>query len=252
VTSRYFSLRSSISVAALVLAMSGSAWAGPPFATDDPEPTEYGTFENYLFSEAIRFNHQTTGTAVGLEINYGAFPDTQTSATIPLTYAPGDDGKMQYGPGPLLLGVKYRFIEEDDDGWRPQVAFYPQVNIPLDRQVGTTNVNWLLPIWAQKSFGPWTTFGGGGYWINPGPGNQNYYFVGWAILRQVTPNLHLGAEIFHQSASFIHEASQTSYNGALLYDFSDHWHIVASAGSGIIRAEQSNQFSYYLGLEWTT
>ena len=236
---------------AFVWAAGDPAWAGPPFATDDPEPTEYGTFENYLFSTAIHADHQTAGTAVGVEINYGAFPDTQLSATVPVNYVTGVDGKTQTGMGPLLLGVKYRFIEEDDDGWRPQVAFYPQVNIPLDSKLGTTNVSELLPIWAQKSFGPWTTFGGGAYWINPGPGNQNYWFAGWALLRQVLPDLHIGAELFHQTANFAHGKVQTGANGALLYDFDDHWHVVGSAGSGIVDAEATNRFSYYLALEWT-
>jgi hypothetical protein len=242
-----------VSAVALGLLSVGPACAGPPFATDDPEPTEYGTFENYLFTTGIRADHQTEGTASGLEINYGALPDVQTSATFNLAdFAPGPDGKTQYGYGPILAGVKYRFIEEDDDGWRPQIAFYPQINIPLDHRLGTMNTSELLPIWAQKSFGPWTTFGGGGYWINPGPGNQNYWFVGWAILRQITPELHLGGEIFHQTGSFVNQPAQTSYNGALLYDFSDHWHVVASAGTGITRVQLTNQFSWYLGLEWTT
>jgi hypothetical protein len=35
------------------------------------------------------------------------------------------------------------------------------------------------------------TYGGGGYWINAGPGNKNYWFVGWVLHRQVTDSLAL-------------------------------------------------------------
>jgi hypothetical protein len=227
------------------------ARAGPPFATDDPEPTDTGHFEDYLFSDAIRADHMTSGTALGLEVNYGAAPDLQTSITIPFDYVPDNNDKTQFGPGPVVLGVKYRFIEEDDDGWRPQVSFYPSINVPLDSHEGTTETQEYLPLWAQKSFGPWTTFGGGGYWINPGTDDRNYWFAGWALLRRVLPDLQLGAEIFHQSSDHVGQLAQTSYNGAFLFDLDDNWHIVGSAGSGIVHATTTNQFSYYFALEWT-
>jgi hypothetical protein len=227
------------------------ALAGPPFATDDPEPTDTGHWEDYLFSQAVRADHMTSGTALGLEVNYGAAPDLQTSITIPLNDAPDNNDRTQYGPGPVILGVKYRFIEEDDDGWRPQVSFYPSINVPLDIHEGTTKTQEYFPIWAQKSFGAWTTFGGGGYWINPGTDDRDYWFAGWALLRRVLPDLQLGAEIFHQTPNRTGQQSQTSYNGAFLFDLNDNWHIAGSAGSGIVHATTTNQFSYYFALEWT-
>jgi hypothetical protein len=48
--------------------------------------------------------------------------------------------------------------------------------------------------------GPWTAYGGGGYWINPGAGNKNYSFLGAALWRKVNDRLNLGAEIFHQTS----------------------------------------------------
>jgi hypothetical protein len=243
-------LSPAILLAALLLA-SGPALAGPPFTTDDPEPTDYGHIESYLFSQAVRADHVTAGSGLGLEVDYGAFPDVQLTGVFSLSYQPDNSGRTQYGPGPVQLSAKYRFIEEDDDGWRPQVAFFPQINLPADSHVGPAETREYIPVWAQKSFGPWTTFGGGGYWINPGAGNRNYWFEGWALLRQVMPNLRLGAEIFHQTPDTIHGASQTGYNGAFLFDLNDNWHIVGSAGSGIVHATGTNQFSYYLALEWT-
>jgi len=241
-------------LAALLVAadlVSGSALAGPPFATDDPEPTDYGHWENYLFSQAVRADHETSGSAIGLELNYGLLPDVQVTGVFTLNDEPDPGGTTQYGAGPIQLSAKYRFIEEDDDGWRPQVAFFPQINLPVDIHEGSTEPQEYLPVWAQKSFGPWTTFGGGGYWINPGAGNRNYGFAGWALLRRVLPDLQLGAEIFHQTPARFGEKSQTGYNGALLYDVNDTWHIVGSAGSGLVHAPTTNQFSYYVALEYT-
>ena len=52
----------------------------------------------------------------------------------------------------------------------------------------------------QKDFGRWTSYGGGGYWNNPGPGNRNYWFAGWLLQYQCADNLALGGELFHPIA----------------------------------------------------
>jgi len=73
---------------------------------------------------------------------------------------------MQYGYGDTPISFKYRFIQEDSKGWRPQAAVFPQVNLPTgdeDRGLGVGHVQVLLPMWFQKSFGDWTIDGGGGF-----------------------------------------------------------------------------------------
>ncbi len=66
------------------------------------------------------------------------------------------------------------------------------------RRFGTGRVRLLLPVWAQKDFGPWSLFGGGGYMINPGAGNRDFWQSGVALTRAVTPRLSLGGEIAHE------------------------------------------------------
>jgi hypothetical protein len=56
----------------------------------------------------------------------------------------------------------------------------------------------LFPIWLQKSLGPWTMFGGGGYTNNPGPRNKNFANYGIVLQRLVLSNLALGVEVFGQ------------------------------------------------------
>jgi hypothetical protein len=63
---------------------------------------------------------------------------------------------FHYGFGDMELGVKYRFITEDDKSIRPQVAFSPSVTIPTgnDRlDIGGGHSHLLLPLWVQKSIG---------------------------------------------------------------------------------------------------
>src|ERR1700729_811796 len=51
----------------------GPGLAGPPYVTDDPEPTDTGHFENYLYIEGTHAAGAMAGPSAGIEINYGVF-----------------------------------------------------------------------------------------------------------------------------------------------------------------------------------
>jgi hypothetical protein len=71
----------SLIVAGLLAAgvLTAPAFAGPPFRTDDPVPTDFQHFEIYLFSEGEKATDGWAGTLPGLEVNYGALPNLQLS-----------------------------------------------------------------------------------------------------------------------------------------------------------------------------
>jgi hypothetical protein len=231
-------------------ALATPAFAGPPYVTDDPEPTDTGHFENYLFVEGARVGGQFGSPAVGIELNYGAFTDTQLTFSFPLNPNPGTGG-MGLVWAPLGGGVKYRFIEEDEDGWRPQVAFFPQVFIPVGTAARGAPVTELLPIWMQKSFGPeWTAFGGGGFTSNPGAGNRDFVNYGFALQHQITPDFALGGEIFGQTRDSRDDAASTAVGLAALYDFSDQWHLVGSVNTGVVNRD-ADLFAFNLAVKWT-
>jgi hypothetical protein len=230
----------------------GPALAGPPYLTDDPEPTDTGHWENYLYVESAHVAGQGHTPEAGIEVNYGAFENTQLTLSVPLNPNPNP------GPGgigvvwaPLGGGVKYRFIQEDDDGWRPQVAFFPQISIPVGPANSGAPVTELFPIWLQKSVGKWTMFGGGGYTNNPGPGNRDFANYGIALQRQLTDNFALGVEAFGQGRDSADDRASAAVGVAALYDFNDLWHIIGSANTGIANARRADQFSFNLALKWT-
>jgi len=245
-----------VTLGVFTLAHASTCVAGPPFATDDPEPTEYGHFEIYAYSEGTHVSNNTSGTLAGFEVNYGAAPNLQISIAVPFAFDKGDSHGTLYGYGATELGVKYRFVQEDDDGWQPQISFYPSMEIPIgdsDRPIGIGggHVRFFLPLWLQKSSGSWTTFGGGGYWINPGIGDKDYWFFGWALSRQVTPDLSLGIEVFHQTRDSINGLDSSGVNFGATYDLNDRWHILASVGTGIQNRKTTNELAYYTAIEWT-
>jgi hypothetical protein len=237
------------------LALSANpAHAGPPFRTDDPEPVEYQHWEVYGFTTGTEVRGDTAGIAAGVEVNYGAAPNLQLHMVAPLAFDSPQGGDTQIGIGDVELGVKYRFLEEDANGWRPQVGVFPLVEIPTGnahRSLGAGTTRAFFPVWAQKSLGDWTTYGGGGYWINPGAGNRNYWFAGWLLQRKLTNKFTFGGEVFHQTAAARGARDSNGFNVGGFYDFTENHHVLFSVGRGLENADKANRLSYYLGYQYT-
>jgi hypothetical protein len=231
-----------------------TAYAGPPFITDDPEPVELGHWEEYVFSAATHVQGDTSGILAGTEVNYGAAPNLQLHIIVPLAFDSPNGGRMGAGLGDTELGAKYRFITSGEKDWWPQVAMFPLIEVPTGnatRGFGTGRTHVYLPVWLQKDFGHWTTYGGGGYWINPGPGNKNYWFAGWLLQRQLTKRFALGTEIFRQTAARTSDKTTVGFNVGGIYDITEHYHLLLSAGRGLENATKSNKFSYYFAIQRT-
>ena len=217
-----------------LLAAATLAQAGPPFVTDDPEPVAYRHWEVYVGSQYEHSSDGATGTLPHVEVNYGALTNLQLHLIAPMAFdAPSGAGR-QSGYGDTELGAKYRLIEETEG--RPQVGVFPLVELPTGdsaRGLGSGHTQVFLPVWLQKSFGTWTTYGGTGYWINPGAGNRNWWFTGWLIQKEVRPGLTVGAEIFHETAQFDGGRSATKMNVGVIWDLDEIRHVLASVGPTI-------------------
>ncbi len=205
--------------------------AGPPFITDDPEPVELHNWEVYLGTVDQRTSAGYTGTAPHIEVNYGAFPDLQLHTIVPLAYEKPTEGPGHAGLGDIELGAKWRFIQESDT--TPQIGIFPLLEVPTGdehRGLGSGYDQVFLPVWIQKSAGDWTAYGGGGYWINPGSGNRNYWFTGIVVQYQICKPLALGGELFHTTPNTASTSSSSGFNIGAIYDCTEHVHLMASAG----------------------
>ncbi|MBV9829207.1 MAG: hypothetical protein JO001_26615 [Alphaproteobacteria bacterium] len=250
-TRRCWGARLAVTAAVLTPSL---AQAGPPFRTDDPVPVETGHWEIYDFSAATHVTGDTAGALNGIDANYGAAENLQLHAALPMNLDKPDGGGVRAGIGDTELGFKYRFLTEDEAGWRPQAAIYPAIDFPTGnaaRGLGTGRTHLFLPLWLQKTFGDWSSFAGLAYDINPGPGNRDYGFAGWVVQRQITEDLSLGAELFHQTANAVGGKGQTGFNLGLTYDLSAHYHLLFSAGEGLQNRVTTNAFSYYAALQFT-
>jgi hypothetical protein len=237
-----------------LLSAVGPAWAGAPFLTDDPEPVGYDHWEVYGFSMGSHAQGDRSGTLAGVDANFGAAENVQLHLIAPLAFDDPGDSASRTGIGDIELGVKYRFVDPGPNDWWPQVAVYPLLEVPTgdaDQGLGNSHERAFLPVWLQKDLGEWKTYGGGGLWINPGTGNQNYWFFGWLLQRQFTDQLAVGAELFHQTKDADDGKDTSGFNVGAIYDLTDNYHVLCSAGRGVQNAAQTNEFSYYLAVQWT-
>ena len=206
----------------------GAAWAGPPFLTDDPVPTDTGHWEIYApLVEAEGRGAEVEGSA-GFEINYGVARDVQLTLAVPIAYAHDASGDRA-GMGDIELAAKYRFYNNEAAGF--SIAAFPGITIPTaSHGLGAGRVTAFLPVWAQKDMGPWSVFGGGGYAINPGPGNRNYWSGGVAVSRQVTRQLLLGLEADRKGADSEDGSATTSLGLGLIWQLKKPLRLLASGG----------------------
>ena len=228
-------LASAIELTALGMTLAGSAYGGPPFFTDDPEPVDYQHWEFYVASQDAKVPGDWSGTGPHFELNYGVISNMQLHLIAPLAYDAPSVGSAHYGYGDTELGVKFRFIEETN--WVPQVGVFPLLEVPSGssrENLGTGHLQGFLPVWLQKSWGDWTAYGGGGYGINSFAGHRNWEFVGGVLQKQVLTNVLIGAEVYHQTQLQVDFPNVgTAFNIGTVIDFSDQHHLLVSAGRSI-------------------
>ncbi len=238
-----------IAVVSSSLIPASPLFAGPPFRTDDPEPVEYQHWEFYTATQYQNSKDGITGTAPHLEANYGVAPNVQLHIIAPNAYNRPRGGPTSFGLGDVEFGVKYRFVQETD--YVPMVGTFPFLELPTgseSRGLGTGYAQLFLPLWFQKSWGPWTTYGGGGYWINPGSGNKNYWYAGWLLQRDITKWLTVGAELFHMTPPTTDGEHETGYNIGAILNFTENHHFICSAGTDI---HGPASFFFYAAYLWT-
>lgn len=239
-----------------------AAWAGPPFQTDDPEPVDFRHYEFYTFATAdgTPVEMDTEGPAV--EFNWGVAPNVQLHIIVPVAgifpsnnpaYLPAGVGPNAYGLGDIETGVKFRFIQETKH--RPMIGSFTMFEVPTGNPTNGLGVGkgWAkLPIWVQKSFGPWTTYGGAGENINTASGYRNFTYGGWLVQRDIGKKWTLGTEVFSHGREGFATAQTRS---ATLVDVGGYYYF-RNPGFQLLFCYGHSAFGQsenyaYLGLYWT-
>jgi hypothetical protein len=101
---------------------------------------------------------------------------------------------------------------------------------------------------VQKSWNRLTTYGGVGYWFNPGTDNKNFVFLGWELQYDFSDVVTLGGEAYFQGADTVDGKPSTAFNVGGSINPNQKIHFIYSFGHSI---SGDNFFSSYLGLLWT-
>lgn len=232
---------------ALLVSIARSAHAGPPYTTDDPEPVTYRHWELYLATQHVRDGAGWSGTAPHLEVNYGVAPDVQLHVITPLAYSAPRGEPSHYGYGDTELGVKLRLLHEGK--WVPQIGTFPFVEVPTgrrDRGLGNGATQVFVPLWVQKSFGAWTTYGGGGAWFDLGDRHERWWYLGWQVQRRMCEALSIGVEAYHLTPRSPEDESDTRFNVGAVVDFDDTNHLLLSAGRSIAGGVRFQAYAAWL------
>jgi len=225
------------------------------FQADDAMTTPPDHFEIDIANLYSRVKGDTSGALTSLEVDYGVANRLEFHLYAPFAF----DRRVgmahtQYGYGDTELGIKYRFIDQVENGWWPAIATFPEIELPTGDArsgLGTGYAHGFLPLWLQRDFGPWTAFGGISYAINPGARNKNYWEVSLALGRKISDDLWLGGEVFHQTSDADGKKPATGFNLGGTYDLTTNHHLLITVGRGIQNPTHTNQFSSYLAYELT-
>lgn len=236
--------------------------AGPPFQTDDPQPIDFNHYEFYAFGAADGTALGTGTTGPAIEFNWGALPNLHLHIVIPAAgvlpannprLLPLGAGPSAFGLGDVELGVKYRFIQETKH--RPMIGVFPMFEAPTGNPNNGLGVGkgWAkLPVWLQKSFGHWTTYGGVGENVNNAPGFRNFTYGGWLVQRDISKKLTLGTEIFSHGREGLATAQTRSATlidvGGYYYFRNPGFQLLFSYGHSAFG--QAENYAY-LGFYWT-
>ena len=168
------------------------------------------------------------------DLNYG-LPNIQLKLEVPIKVVREDGGDTAADAGDLLLGAKWRFLNNERAQF--QLGVYPQLLLPTgDRAqgLGEGRPAYGLPLLVQKSWDKWTLYGNVGYWWQNGADTRNYFYAGAVLEREINKRLTLGVELFGNSPKEGGGRSDIAFNFGGSWKLSTHLNLLFTAGRDIV------------------
>ncbi len=185
-----------------------------------------------------------------LDLNFGVGDRIQLTYQIPYVLQSSDGGPYTSGWSNALPGVKWRFLDQGEDGW--QASIFPQVEtgtsgLARSKAIAVPGPRYLLPFEVTHKLGPLDVDFEAGCYVG-GHGQRERIF-GLVAGRPVTERLELDAEIYDDRASGAQPRSTTLGVGGR-YTLSHSFIALFMVGRSVDGfAAQQPEFMGYLGIQ---
>lgn len=131
--------------------------AGPPFFTNDPGTPGNANWEINIAATQTSLHGLSIWQLPQLDVNYGLGERVQLTAEIPYVVLNASAQPQASGWGNANPGVKWRFFDQGESGWRVSTFPMYQTGGSTDAQrkgLAVEGPRILLPLEAARRFGP--------------------------------------------------------------------------------------------------
>lgn len=180
----------------LLLPLAARAQA-PPLTIDSPATTPDDEFDGRIGLAAVETPAERVVAAPVLEAVYGLSPELELGATFALLFVKPAGESTSTGLGAFALTSKWRFLDGPVALAVAPALVFP-VALPARLRLVTTGDEFslVLPLLAERSFGPVRIFGEGGWQlVRSGPDG---WFGGLAVGLALLDRLELLADVAGQ------------------------------------------------------
>jgi hypothetical protein len=235
--------------AALLLPRAACAQGGPPYITNDPGTPGSGNWEINLASMTSRSAGVTQWQIPQIDLNFGLGERIQLTYEVPYILQSGGGEPQASGWGNAFPGIKWRFLDQGEDGW--QMSVFPQYETAGSasaqrKGIAEEGSRLLLPLEVSKEFGPLDLdFEAGYYFAHRGPEER---ILGLVAGHQFTKRLELDVELYNDHAMGA-EPNFTTLDVGGRYRLGRGFILLFMAGRSIANSSGQIDFMSYLGVQ---
>lgn len=222
-----------------------SAQGGPPYYTTDPGTPGHLNWEINLGYMPFLYTDNSITHTPDVDINFGLGPRIQLTYEGAWLRVQNSTGKAKYGLEQDIMGVKWRFLDQGEEGFK--ISLFPQasVNNPnnsVARGITPRGASLLLPLEFSKKIGPVDVNWEVGYnVVHLGPDG---FIAGLVVGHDFTKKLELDAE-FYNIGTYHPSAWQPTLEMGARYKFHKPFILLLMAGRSVEPA--SNMQAYMVG-----
>lgn len=235
----------------LVPGSQARAQGGPPYYTNDTQTPGNRSWEINLGYMPFLYSGRTTIHVPDVDINYGVGDQIQlTYENAWLCVKDGTDA-AKYGLGQDILGVKWRFYENHDNGFA--ISTFPQLSInnpdhSAQRGITPPGASLVIPLEFTKKLGPVDLNWEVGYnAIHLGPDG---WIAGFMIGHDLSKKLECDAE-FYGLGAFDNSDNQQTLGAGARYKLRPPFVLLLMAGRSVAPARNSQPyFVGYFGVQF--